>query len=129
MASSLFISWLTLIFPTFPSLASCPIIQQTSYRLIKCPLLSYPQEGLYTFILLFCLSIFLRADIASPHTRLLTSQDHPEYLYLICLLSTCYVSFTNKVENEILLLLLTLPHLFPKTTLCKDIQKQKPGQP
>lgn len=63
---------------------------------------------------------FLRAGIVSPPTPApLASQDRSECLYLICLLSTCYISSTNKGENEILLLLLTFPHLFQKQ-ICKD---------
>lgn len=62
-----------------------------------------------------------------PHAPV--SQDHPECLYLICLLNTCYISFTNKGENEILLFLLTSPHLFQKQNCVEIYKNQEPSQP
>lgn len=111
----------------------------SSYFSISSIISHYPAKFLYAYKSSFIITLtrrviyfhftflsfhnYLRAEIASP---IPAPPGLPglSRMPVICLLCACCISLTNKGENEILLLLLTFPHLFQKQN-CIAIYKNK----
>lgn len=127
--SPLFIFQLTLIPPTISGIMSCyPAIFLYVHKASSITTLTRRIIHFHFTFLSFH-SLYGHGLYPSLPPLRPCLQDHPGCLYLICLLTTCYISFTNKGENEILLLLLTSPHLFQKQNCVKIYKNQEPDRP